>query len=103
MPRKMAMTYKAAILEIVDKWQTAGGQWPAPSGDIAAFALNNSLWEPPKRSILKQCQRDLSRAMRELYYTDLQGRSVRSLHAARYAEKGENGEKVQRIFWALPF
>ncbi len=100
MPREMAPTYNESMLEIVGKWKASGGVWPAPSEEIAAFALNRNLWEAPRKSLLKQCQRDLSRAMREAYYADPQGRNVRSLHAARYAGKDENDKKVQQVFWA---
>lgn len=100
MPRTLAKTYNEQMLEIVDKWRASGGEWPAPTVDIAAFALKHCLYEAPKRSVLKQCQRDLARAMRESYHTDPQGRSVRTLHAARILERDDNGVRTQGTSWS---
>jgi phage gp29-like protein len=50
--------------------------------------------------MIAQCANDLSRAMREEYYTDPQGRQVRVKHAARYEDKPENGDLgQQKTLW----
>ena len=52
-----------------------------------------------------QLARDLSRAMRDEFYTDPQGRRVRTKHAAKCIEDalsddGEEGPKKQKMLWA---
>jgi hypothetical protein len=98
MGKRIAKTYNEAMAEIVDVWQRAGGEWPAPTDEIARFAIDRHLWEPRKGDLVKQCANELAKAMREVYITDPQGRSVRALHAARYSEEGA-GRRGQKVFW----
>ena len=96
MPRsKTHRTYNEQMLTIVQRYQGDGERWPAPARDIAAWATRKRLWEPRKSAVVDQCADHLSRAMREEYITDPQGRRVRAKHAARFMQ----GEK-QITFWA---
>ena len=40
------------------------------------------LWAPQPSALIRQCAEELSRAMREEYVTDPQGRRVRAKHVA---------------------
>lgn len=77
-----AKTYGAQLREIVNDYREAGEPWPPTAREIAAWAYNTGRWEPKAGNVIKQCAEDISRAMREEYYTDPQGRSVRTKHAA---------------------
>jgi len=63
--------------------------------DIAAWAIRAGLWHAQPGSLIDQCAEELSRAMREEYITDAQGRSVRAKHAARIKDNGK-----QITLWA---
>lgn len=47
---------------------------------VAKDAIARGLWKPPKFDPVKLCARELSRAAREEFYTDPQGREVRKKH-----------------------
>jgi hypothetical protein len=92
--------YTTACSEIVAAYRAAGEPWPAESKAIAIWAINTELWKPHRGRMIAQCANDISRAMREEYYTDPQGRQVRVKHAARYRSKPEPGEKIgQKTLW----
>ena len=91
----MSMTYSEQLQRVVQKYVESGEPWPAAARDIAAWAINNSLWAPHRDTLVGQCSEDLARAMREEYIRDPQGRSVRAKHAARILLCGE-----QQTLWA---
>jgi hypothetical protein len=66
---------------VVSKYRLAGNPWPARSIKIAEWAIAKDLWRPHPSAALKQCAREISRSMREEYYTDGKGRRVRLKHA----------------------
>lgn len=80
---------------IVSEYRASGERWPATAKEMAAWALQTDRWVPRRDSLVGQLAEQLSRAMREEYITDQQGRSVRSKHAARVTEGGE-----QQVLWA---
>ena len=82
MERSVAKTYGSQLREIVGAYREAGEPWPATARQIAAWAYNTGRWQPKAGNVIKQCAEDISRALREEYYTDPQGRSVRTKHAA---------------------
>jgi len=84
------MTYNKQLQGLVTKYIAAGEIWPATSHELAAWALQNKLWAPQKSEVINICAEQLSRAMREEYIVDLQGRKVRAKHAARIK---------QAVFW----
>jgi hypothetical protein len=98
-------TYSEALQTIVEAYRQAGQKWPATSREMARWAYRNKLWEPQEKNIVGQLARDLSRAMREEYYTDPQGRRVRTKHAARcvddtLSDEGQETPKKQKMLWA---
>src|ERR1035438_1455734 len=50
---------------------------------MAVWAIGNGLWQPQPSVLIRQCADEFSRAMREEYVTDPQGRRVRVKHVAR--------------------
>lgn len=88
-------TYAHQMQAITNKYIESGQPWPATSRQIAAWAVKKGLWQPHRERVIAQCAEDLSRAMREEYVTDAQGRSVRAKHAARLRKGGE-----QMVLWA---
>lgn len=92
-------TYKEALQEIVEKYREAGEQWPSDLRTIAAWAYQNGMWHPSRKSAVDQLAHDLGRAMREEYFTDPQGRRVRRKHARRIEEQLPSGEWKQTTIW----
>src|SRR6267142_6052367 len=78
----MAGTYVRNLQRIVNDYM-ASGRSVATAREMAAWAVHNNLWKPRPADVINQCAEQLSRAMREEYIVDPQGRSVRAKHAAR--------------------
>lgn len=72
---------------IVEHYRSDGQPWPATAREIAEWAVNRKLWQPKPSLLVNQCAEELSRAMREEYIVDPQGRRVRAKHAARVDQK----------------
>jgi hypothetical protein len=77
------MTYKEQLQKIAKDYRKAGMPWPAAARDIAAWAIDNNLWEPQRGTLISKCADEISDALGEEYYTDPQGRRVRTKHVAR--------------------
>jgi len=75
--------------DIANRYMASGEPWPATKQQMAEWVIRNSLWVPHPASLVDQCAEMLARAMREEYFIDPQGRSVRAKHAARVAKDGE--------------
>ena len=89
------MTTKTEQLQkIINAYRDSGEKWPATSKEMAAWAIGARLWYPHPSAIETQCAEEISRAMRDEYVTDAQGRKVRSKHAASYGEGPE-----QTVLW----
>jgi hypothetical protein len=105
MPGLGTTTYTETLQVLVEKYRQAGQKWPATTQEIARWARQKRLWEPQEKNLIDQLARDLSRALREEFSTDPQGRRVRTKHAARFADDvlpDEEGEphKRQTVLWA---
>jgi hypothetical protein len=92
-------TYNESLQEIVEKYREAGERWPTDRKTIAAWAVQQRLWEPSRKSAVSQLAIDLGRAMRDEYLTDPQGRRVRRKHARRIEEELPTGEYKQTTIW----
>ena len=80
---------------IVELYLQDGGTEPIDLDAQRAFAINNGHWHKHGSKLLQLCKRDNSRAFREQYHTDPQGRAVRTYHAAT----SRHGDS-QQVFWA---
>jgi hypothetical protein len=87
------MSYSEQLRAIADSYFADHGA--ATSKDIALWAIKMKRWAPQPGSLIDQCAEEISRAMREDYITDLQGREVRAKHAARIKQDGR-----QITLWA---
>jgi hypothetical protein len=96
MTRTIAGTMNDQMLEIVEQFLAQGGETPINLDALARFAIRNSYWQGQGTALVQLCKRDLSRAFREQYHTDPQGRSVRTFHAV--SRPSDNGK--QGVFWA---
>lgn len=88
------MSYCEQMQRIVSEYQAAGQPWPATSHEMAAWAIDAGRWAPQRAALIDRCAEELSRAMREEYITDAQGRRVRAKHAAKREQNGRQG-----VFW----
>jgi hypothetical protein len=95
-------TYTERLQSIVDRYRKCGQPWPATARTIAAWAIAEKLWSPQRSTLIGQCAELLSRAMREEYITDPQGRTVRAKHAARLKREGEQAVLWEDIRTAAP-
>ena len=95
MPRAATRKYTDAMLDIVDVYLNEGGSEPISLDELARFAINNNLWSKTSGRMLQLCKQDFSRAFREQYHRDAQGRRVRTYHAAMSRDND-----TQRVFWA---
>lgn len=88
------MTYHDQLNQIVDRYfEIHSGL--ATKSDIARWAIDEGLWRAPQDLIVRKAADDFAEAMRESYYVDPQGRSVRTKHAARMVRDGK-----QATFWS---
>ncbi len=95
-------SFNDQMLHIVDGYRAAGLAWPCTSRQLAAFALEKKLYEPHQGRLLSIVADEFSRAMREQYIKDPQGRSVRAKHVARLVVEGEQKRLWDSIDTAEP-
>jgi hypothetical protein len=86
------------MLDIVRQFFGNGGAEPIDLDELAAFAIENQLWDKAgvKNLRLKLCKRDFSQAFREQFHTDPQGRHVHTY----YPKITYGGERKQKTFWS---
>lgn len=89
--------YYEQMQKLVEEYRDAGNPWPAKSRDMASWLIRNNKWNRGESTIIDLCARDISRAMREEYHTDPQGRRVRTKHAAKFPAPGT--EEGQMTLW----
>lgn len=80
---------------VVQQYIDAGQPWPAPAIDIAKWAYETGHMKAHPADLIKQFAHELSKAMREEYTTDPQGRTVRAKHSVRVTVDGK-----QTSLWA---
>ena len=73
-------------LKIVNQYMSSGEPWPAGARQIASWAIRKGMWAPQPASLIGRCAGELARAMGQEYYTDPQGRKVRTKHSARISD-----------------
>jgi hypothetical protein len=80
------MTYTEQLQKIVSEYRAAGQPWPATSHEMAVWAIAGGKWHPQHGAMVRKCAEEISDAMREEYFTDPQGRRVRTKHVARIGD-----------------
>lgn len=81
--------YNEQLQNLAQDYLADTGRVTFTLGEVGAWAMQNGLWSPSPEAMMKQFVADLSRALREEYITDPQGRRVRAKHAIR--QEGEQG------------
>jgi hypothetical protein len=89
------MNMNDAMQDIVDKYLASGGGEPMDLDELADFAIENNHWDRGISHARQLCKKDFSRAFRERYHKDPQGRNVRTFHAV----KKVSGSR-QQVLWA---
>ena len=92
MIRTLTRSMNDQMLRTAELYLAQGGQTPINLDELARFAIRNNHWEKRGDVLVQLCKRDFSRAFREQYHTDPQGREVRTWHAAK-------SDKKQGVFW----
>lgn len=85
----MAIAYAKQLQNIVTAYREAGQSWPASKHDIAEWAFRQELWRPRRGDMVSMFADQLAEAMREEFYTDPQGRGVRTKHVAQVDRNGK--------------
>lgn len=81
--------YTEQLQDIWRKYEAADMPIPATAKEVAAWAIQEGLWEPRSSDILSRCADDLARAAREDYRTDARGRVYRARHPAKLMKDGQ--------------
>ncbi len=72
-----------SILRIAEMYVDAGGKQPYTTRDVAEWAVANGHYSKQTSTVVSLCAKELARALREDYYIDSKGRSVRAQHAVK--------------------
>ena len=83
------MNFTSQVQNIVKKYRAGRQPWPATAKEIAAWAIQKQLMQPHPMAFLNQCANQIADAMREEYFIDPQGRSVRAKVVAQVQRNGE--------------
>jgi hypothetical protein len=94
MSGKNQSSYTKHLLQFIDQYVEETGEHTIDMRMVAAWAINNGLWEPQPEDKVKRLARDLSRAARQDYVPDDDGLPVRRLHSYKIKQ-----EDVQLTFW----
>jgi len=97
--KKVASTYRERMLAIHRQYLAAGGKTPVRLDELYDFARQSGLWAPPPSDARKRFREDMAQALREDYFTDRAGRTVRRQHAIKIKEENDEGKMVQKSLW----
>src|SRR5947199_1870681 len=89
-------SYGKQLALLVHEYMDAHGTDAIDLHEVAAWAVRTGKYERRPPSLVQLCARELSRAMRNEYITDPQGRAVRRMHPARYPSPSGR----QMVIWA---
>jgi hypothetical protein len=85
------MSYYARQLQkVVEEYRESGQPWPTSARTMAAWAIARGLLQIGESDVIDRFANELARAMRDEYYIDPQGRSVRAKHCAKLRVNGES-------------
>lgn len=79
-------TKQEQLQKIVRQYRMSGNPWPAEARIMAEWAMNAGLYKPHPQAAVRQCAKEIARALREEYYTDEKNRRVRTKHAVRWGQ-----------------
>jgi hypothetical protein len=90
-------TYFEQLQAYVEQYRSEGNAWPASSRALARWMIETGRWETGKKSLVDLCAKEISRALREEYHTDPQGRRVRTKHAAKVPARKDDADQL--VMW----
>jgi hypothetical protein len=90
------MTYNEQLQKVWHAFEKEHGHVPATARDAVQWGVERRMIETPPVDPLAKLAEDMSRALREEYATDRDGRRYRVNHAVRVTRGG-----VQHTFWAM--
>ena len=93
------MAYREDLQKLVARYRAEGNPWPADNRSLAAWMIAHRHWEPELKSSVDLLAPQISRALREEYVTDPQGRRIRRNHAIREVKEMADGRHEQMTFW----
>lgn len=97
---KTKLTIPERAQQIVAEYREAGQPWPASAKRIARWAINNRKWKRHSEAAVTLCALDISKGMRQEYYTDPQNRRVRVKLSARFRRSGgRDGTDTFETLW----
>ena len=99
----LSKPYGARMREIYSKYIEANGSGPGGVTNldtVVDWGLENQLLKLPKIDIRKRLRKEMANALREEYFTDRRGRTVRRYHAARKYYIDATGVCVQQVLFA---
>jgi hypothetical protein len=86
--RAMA-TYNEQMQHLANQYMQETGRVEITARELAVWAISNNYWAPQPSALVRQCSDEFSRALREEFITDPQGRRVRVKHVALVERDGE--------------
>lgn len=89
-------SFQKRMQSFVHEYMQEHGVTTVELEEVAEWAVKTGRYQRQPLSIVKQCKRELSQALRVEYFTDPQGREVRKMHPVRI--KDADGE--QMVLWA---
>lgn len=88
----------ATMADIVEAYADAGNPMEVPAIEIAAWAVNQDLYDIPFEDKIKRCAKDLADAMGKATIVDASGNKVRKYLSAKMLYN-DGASKVQRDLW----
>jgi hypothetical protein len=85
-----ALTFTEQLQRLLRKYRSTEEPGRFTMRNAARWAIDKGEWEPSREDVVGLLAKELSRAARLEHHRDPQGRSVRTYHAARVEEDGEN-------------
>lgn len=79
-------TKQEQLQRIVREYRLSGNPWPTEARTMAEWAMEAGLYMPHPQAAVRQCAKEIARALREEYYTDEKNRRVRTKHAVRWGQ-----------------
>lgn len=86
--RSKMSSHPQDVRQVVRAYRRSKEKWPATTDEMASWAIREGLWEPNRKQRIRQCAGEIARALREEYYTDSNGRRVRTKHPVRVRRWG---------------
>lgn len=87
--------YSEQMQQIFDRYTAEMDPSPVSLDQVAGWAIQNGLWKPAPRDVVKLCMEDLAESLRQEKRTDAKGRRYRAKHSMRVSENG-----LQLTLWA---